>query len=303
MAPELEDPAVHAQGSQAQSSAHAHEVSARPQEQSQITVIICDHQPAYARGLAVLLTQEAPDFKVVGVATTAPQALALATKLEPQIVLIDLAMPNQDQAGYGAGSGSAFNPAPDQAHLIGKIRAASKGSKVVALTVTDQPTDLYLAIQQGAQSFITKESEVWEIAEALRSVNRAHLVLPDQLIPRLLKNITDAEIAHILTIQQRQILKGFTAGQTNKQIAATLKLSERTLNRRVEELYAKLNLPDRIHAAIWASERGITHQDEDAEFDTQPKTRAELLRELRRRPSPLSQTSWASGPKPEGTTT
>jgi two-component system nitrate/nitrite response regulator NarL len=258
-----------------------------PQDQvlpAQITLIICDHQPAYARGLALLLTQDAPDFKVVGVATTASQAIALATKLLPQIVLIDLAMPT------------------DQTDLIGKIKAASKDSKVVALTVTDQPTDLYLALQQGAQGFITKEKEVSQIAEALRSVTRGHLVIPEQLTPRLLKNITDAEIAHILTPQQRQILKGFTAGHTNKQIAATLKLSERTLNRRVEELYTKLNLPDRIHAAIWASERGITHhQDEDTQTDTEPKTRAELLRELRRRPSPLSQTSWASGPNPEGT--
>jgi DNA-binding NarL/FixJ family response regulator len=218
----------------------------------------------------------------VGVATTASQAIALATKLLPQIVLIDLAMPT------------------DQTDLIGKIKAASKDSKVVALTVTDQPTDLYLALQQGAQGFITKEKEVSQIAEALRSVTRGHLVIPEQLTPRLLKNITDAEIDHILTPQQRVILKGFVSGHTNKQIADTLKLSERTLNRRVEALYAKLNLPDRIHAAIWASERGIT-QDSDTQTDIEPKTRAELLRELRRRPSPLSQTSWASGPNPEST--
>jgi DNA-binding NarL/FixJ family response regulator len=112
-------------------------------------------------------------------------------------------------------------------------------------------------MRAGASGFVTKEKEVTEIADAVRSVFRGHLVIPVDLAAGFLQDISDADLTQSLTEIQTEILASFVRGETNREIAAAMHLSERTVSRRIDELYQKLHFSDRIQAAIWASQRGI----------------------------------------------
>ena len=203
-----------------------------------IAVLLCDDHPAFARGLAKLLESEASDVEVVGVATSGVEAERLVRELLPEVVLMDIRMPGVD--GIEA---------------TRRVRSASPTTKVMMLTVSDEQTDLYRALRAGASGYISKEHDVVEIANALRSVHRGHLVIPAHLVSDVLADLEAADPA--LSENERAILAGIALGETNKEIGARLHMSERTIRRRVEDIYSKLHIADRIGAAIYAHERGI----------------------------------------------
>lgn len=203
------------------------------------SVIICDDHPAFARGLAELLKSEAPDLEVIAVTSGAEEATRIAAEMLPDCVLMDLRMP-----GTSGIDG------------IRKVREASPTTTVVALTASDEQRDLYSALRAGASGYVLKESDVSEIAGAVRAVCRGQLVIPAHLVGAFM---ADLEVANSegLGEQEREILARIARGETNREIAAGVFVSERTVRRRIENLYSKLHLADRIDAALYASRRGI----------------------------------------------
>lgn len=208
-------------------------------EATKTTVVVCDDHPAFARGLAELLRSEPGEIDVVAIATTAEEAATAASALLPDVVLMDIRLPRVD--GIEA---------------TRRVRAASPTTQVVILTASEDEADVYEALRAGASGYVTKDKDVSEIAGAVRAVSRGHLVIPAHLAGRFLTDLERAE-PQPLTPTEREILTGIARGETNRELASRLHLSERTVRRRIEDLYARLHLSDRIQAAIYAAEHGL----------------------------------------------
>ena len=204
-----------------------------------IAVLLCDDHPTFAKGLAPLLADEGDDIEVVGVATGGAEAERLVRELRPDVVLMDVRMPGVD--GIEA---------------TRRIRAASHATRVVMLTVSDDEVDLYRAVRAGASGWVSKSRDSTELAAVIRAVSHGHLVLPADLGAGVLTDLMAGD-AMPLSDEERALLSGFARGATNLDLAAALHLSERTLRRRIEQLYSKLDLTDRLHAALWAREHGF----------------------------------------------
>jgi DNA-binding NarL/FixJ family response regulator len=204
-----------------------------------IAVLLCDDHPTFARGLGSLLDREADDIQVVGIATGAEMAVRLVRDLLPDVVLMDVRMPQVD--GIEA---------------TRQIRTASPTTRVVMLTVSDDPGDLHRALRAGACGWIGKDCDAGDVAETVRAVHRDYLVLPSELAAELLGALETFQPCGI-TEEERALLAGIARGETNRDLASRLHLSERTVRRRIEDIYSKLHLADRLQAAIWAREQGI----------------------------------------------
>ena len=207
--------------------------------ESRTTVVVCDDHPAFARGLAALLPTEPGEIDVVSVVTSAADATRVVSDLLPDVVLMDIRLPGTD--GIEA---------------TRQVRSASPTTQVVMLTASEDESDLYDALRAGASGYVTKDRDVSEIANAIRAVCRGHLVIPTHLAGRFLSDLEATEPAP-LSQMERDILTGIAHGETNRELAARLHVSERTVRRRIEDLYARLHLSDRIQAAIYAAERGF----------------------------------------------
>jgi DNA-binding NarL/FixJ family response regulator len=201
------------------------------------TAIVCDDHPAFAKGLAKLLATEG--FDVFGVAGSAGEAERMVRDMLPDLVFMDVRMPKTD--GIEA---------------TRRIRAASPTTKVMILTVSDEESDLYWALRAGASGYVTKDKEISEIADSARAVLRGQLVIPADMAGRFLKDLEDVDPS-ALSATEREILAGIARGETNRDIGVSLNLSERTIRRRVEDVYQKLHLADRLEAAVYAAQRGL----------------------------------------------
>ncbi|MGH2757895.1 MAG: response regulator transcription factor [Actinomycetota bacterium] len=205
-----------------------------------IAVVLCDDQPAVAQGLARVLEAERDDLTVVGIATDADQAEAMVKDTLPDVVVMDIYMPRVD--GIEA---------------TRRIRASSPTTQVVVLTVSDREEDLYRAIKAGALAYVTKDKDPSLIAEAIISVFHGNYSLPAHLAGRMLQDIDEMGASHFLNDDERTILAEIAAGHTDRQIAERLHVSERTIRRRIRNIYEKFHLADRVEAAVFAAREGI----------------------------------------------
>ncbi len=133
-----------------------------------------------------------------------------------------------------------------------RIHDRTPSTKIVILTVSDEESDLYAALKAGACGYITKDRDLVEVAGVIRSVASGYMVVPCFLAGRMLDDLAQSDPSGLTEIE-RNILNGISKGQTNRQIAARLHLSERTLRRRLQDIYAKLHLADRLEAAVFAA--------------------------------------------------
>lgn len=215
------------------------------QKPEPITLLICDDHPTFGHGLAKLIEAEANDMTVVGVARNGEQAKTLVGELLPDIVLMDIRMPRSGGIEVTAG-----------------IKAVSPSTKIVMLTVSDDAGDLYRSLKAGASGYVLKDRELSEIIDAIRSVCRGYYAIPTDLAGRLMNDL-DGFDRNVLSDQERDILVAIADGETNRRIASRLKVSERTVKRRVDDIYRKLHLSDRLEAAVYATRRGLGKEAEN----------------------------------------
>jgi DNA-binding NarL/FixJ family response regulator len=208
-----------------------------------VRVLIADDQTLFRVGLARLLEEDAR-VEIVGQAGDGVEAVKLAGSLKPDVVLMDLKMPNLD--GIEA---------------TRQIVAAHPGVKVLLLTTFEADNHVIQALKAGASGYILKDSKPDSIVSSLLAVMAGERVMASAVANRVLEMLTGTttpkEFYDGLTGREIEILKLLAGGMANKQIAYKLKISEKTVRNHVSNMYEKLNIYDRSQAVLYAVRKGL----------------------------------------------
>jgi DNA-binding NarL/FixJ family response regulator len=193
-----------------------------------ISVLIVDDHPVVRQGLRALLEVQ-DDMTVAGEAGDGPAAVSLATSLRPDIVLLDLKLPGMDGIA-----------------VLRPLREA--GLRVLVLTSATEPTVASQAIRAGASGVVYKDIDPAALVRAIRSVHDGNVLLA----PEAFGSLVRGSRADTLTAREREVLAGIADGKSNREIARSLRVSEKTVKAHVSAVLAKLGVQDRTQAAVYA---------------------------------------------------
>jgi len=212
-----------------------------------ITVMIVDDHAVVRQGIRALLEAEG-GFQVVGEAGSGGEAALIATDLAPDVVLMDLVMPEMD--GVTA---------------TRLIKQSSSHSQVIVLTSYHEDEHIYPAIRAGALSYLLKSVGLDELVGAVRKAARGEATLHPHVAARLAQELHGASagtrwLYDTLSEREREVLGLIATGLTNAQIAERLVISERTVKSHVNNILSKLQVADRTQAAIFAWREGVIGQ-------------------------------------------
>jgi len=210
-------------------------------------ILLVDDHVLFRKGVAALLAPR-PDMQVVGEAGDGLEAIEAARRLMPDVILMDIGMPNCD--GLAA---------------TRCIKREMPHVKIIMLTVSDDDQHLFEAIKCGAQGYLLKNLEPDQLHNMLESISRGEAPLYGVIAARILKEFTkpalgtprDAEIVDQLTPREIEILELVVDGKTNREIASALVISENTVKIHLRNILEKLHLQNRIQAAVYAVRQGL----------------------------------------------
>ena len=205
-----------------------------------IAVLIADDHPFVRHGLRTFL-ETLDDVEVVGEAGNGAEAVEQAARLVPDVVLMDLVMPELDGV-----------------EATRRIRAESPTTKVIVLTSFDADEQVFPAIKAGAAGYLLKDVRPAELAEAIRKASRGEALLAPSVAAKLMQEVAgDRSPAAGLTERELEVLRLIARGLSNKMIARELVVSEKTVKTHVSNILAKLHLTDRTQAALYAVREGL----------------------------------------------
>ncbi len=214
--------------------------------ESQLHVLLVDDHEIVRRGLRNLLA-ERKELNVVGEASTVKEAVAEAARLHPDVVVMDLGLPD--------GSG---------VEACREIRDQSPDTKVIILTSFADEDALFSAVMAGAAGYVLKDLDAARLQDAIVTVGRGGSLLDPKMATAVLDRIRRGQLNHpaddalsMLTPQEDRILNFIGEGLTNREIANELRLSEKTIKNYVSQIYAKLNIERRSQAASIATEHRL----------------------------------------------
>jgi two-component system response regulator DevR len=216
-----------------------------------IRVLLVDDHDVVREGLRALL-QRAPDMEVVGEAATAAQALAEAERLEPDVVILDVRLPD--------GSG---------VEVCRDIRARRPETRVLMLTSYADDEALFSSIIAGASGYLLKETRASALIDAIRTAAQGGSLLDPAMTQHVFERLRTSASAPAdpmaqLSEQERRILALIAEGKTNREIAAEVYLSDKTVKHYVSNILAKLQLSRRSEAAaFWARHAGSRPATDD----------------------------------------
>lgn len=202
-----------------------------------ITLIVIDDQAVVRQGFVALLNTIA-DMQVIAEGVNGQQAIELYRKHQPDVMLIDLRMPVM--GGVEA---------------IGAIRREFPDARLIVLTTYDGDEDIYRSLQAGARGYLLKDVFFEELESAIRSVHAGSRCIPAAIAERL----ADRMAGSVLTARELEVLELIVNGQSNKEIGASLRISEATVKSHVNSVLSKLGVTDRTQAATTALQRGLVH--------------------------------------------
>jgi two-component system NarL family response regulator len=202
-----------------------------------IKIMIVDDHPVVREGLSRIIVSES-GMEVIAEAGTGAEALTQYRKLRPDIVLLDMRMP--EMTGI---------------QTIEAIRKEFSNAKIIVLSTYDLEEDIYQSLQAGARGYILKDSPRNELLASIRRVHAGERVIPPNVATRLAERIGGNE----LTAREFEVLKLIVKGKSNKQIGDDLGISEGTVKSHVNNILDKLGVTDRTQAVSVALKRGIVH--------------------------------------------
>ena len=218
------------------------------------TVLVVDDQALVRTGFKMILEAE-PGIEVVGEAADGLEAVEMARRLQPDVVLMDIRMPNLD--GVEATRQLA---GPDVAYSEG-----ARGPRILILTTFDLDEYVYDALRAGASGFLLKDTPPEELARAVRIIAGGESLLAPSVTTRLVQELATKPVADatpppelgILTDREMDVLKLMARGRSNAEIATELFVSETTVKTHVGRVLMKLHLRDRVQAVVLAYETGL----------------------------------------------
>src|SRR5258705_12221576 len=203
-----------------------------------IKVLIVEDHPIVREGVTSVLKPE-PDIDVVGAADSIGEGLRLAARLRPDIILLDLKLPDAD----GRDGVASF---------------AREHRGIVVFTAYDTDDDVFRAIRGGARGYLLKGSPAAEIAHAIRQVHAGESFLSPRIAAKLVKGVTlPPGRSGLLSARELGVLRLVAACLSNRQIAETLTLSERKVQVHRTAIFNKLGADNRAQAVAIAAERGL----------------------------------------------
>jgi len=217
--------------------------SSTASEAQPIRVLIVDDHGVVREGLRAYLELE-PDIQVVGEARDGTEAVRRALELSPDVVLMDLVMPNMD--GVDATT---------------RIKEQQPAVHVIVLTSFLEDDRVVPAIKAGATSYLLKDVAASDLARAIRGARAGQAQLHPEVARRLMQQVTaprKPDAGAQLTEREREVLRLLAEGRSNKEIARALVVSERTVKGHVSNILGKLGLQDRTQAALYAVRHGLT---------------------------------------------
>ena len=210
-----------------------------------IRLLIVDDHPVVREGLAGMLAGQ-PDFDVVGEAKDGADAVEKEAQLHPDVILMDLRMPNMD--GVGA---------------ITAIREKRPFANILVLTTYDSDADIVRAIEAGAIGYLLKDTPREELFRAVRASARGESTLAPAVAARLMTRMR-VPAQEKLSAREIEVLQLVAKGASNKEIGKALHISTATVKTHLIHIYNKLGVADRTAAVTVALEREILHLDRDA---------------------------------------
>lgn len=215
------------------------------QEETKAGILLIDDHPLLRQGVRQLINMEA-DMRVVGEASNAGDGIQQANALEPDLILLDLNMPEVNGI-----------------ETLKRLRENEVSARIIIFTVSDHEADVVAALRAGADGYLLKDMEPEDMLKQLRQAAVGQMVISDRLATLLAQALRGQKPQNLpvdldsLTPRERDILKLIADGLSNKMIARRLDISDGTVKVHVKHLLKKLNLRSRVEAAVWAVEEGF----------------------------------------------
>jgi DNA-binding NarL/FixJ family response regulator len=203
-----------------------------------IKLLIADDHPVVRDGLSSMFARE-PGFEVLGEAADGSEAVRLAQALQPDVILMDLRMPGTD--GVTA---------------IAELARQGVAARVLVLTTYDTDSHVLPAIEAGATGYLLKDAPRAELIRAVQAAARGQAVLSPSVATRLMSRVR-TPVVEPLSQRELEVLALVAAGNTNREAAAALFISEATVKTHLLNIYAKLGVSDRTAAVSAAYNRGL----------------------------------------------
>jgi len=208
---------------------------------SSIDILVVDDHPLFRQGVVSSLAS-VPDFNVVAETSSGEEALPLALKLMPDVVLLDVSMP-----GWGG------------IVTAEKIALACPATAIVMLTASDDKDKLLAALKAGARGYVLKGVSAKELADVVRSARAGEVYVSPSIAAEMLVSLTKGKAPdplQELTEREREILQLIGNGMTNREIGDKIFLSEKTIKHYVTNILQKLQVRSRVEAALLATRHG-----------------------------------------------
>ena len=210
-----------------------------------ISVLIADDHGVVRQGLRTYLSL-LDDIEIVGEAKNGLEAVDLVRQHQPDIVLMDLVMPEMDGV-----------------EATRQVLAASSGTKVIVLTSFAEDELVFPAIEAGAAGYLLKDVDPADLHQAIRAVHHGEVQLHPDVTKKLMQRVAATPQPEPdsppddLTARELEVLSLIAQGQSNREIATSLTISEKTVKTHVSNILTKLHLSDRTQAAIYAHKHGL----------------------------------------------
>jgi DNA-binding NarL/FixJ family response regulator len=204
-----------------------------------VRILLVDDHTVVRQGLRMFLSLDS-DLEIVGEAGDGAEAVRAAAQLKPDVVLMDLIMPVMD--GITA---------------IAAIRRELPDTEVIALTSVLEDEKVIGAVRAGAIGYLLKDTQAEELCRAIKAAAAGQVQLSPQAAARLMREVKAPESPETLTERETDVLRLLAQGQANKEIARTLGIGEKTVKTHVSNILAKLGVPSRTQAALYAVRIGL----------------------------------------------